>query len=259
MKLHFMKKIACLLLAACMGTAAFFVPDTRAFAKAKVEPSSRNITVGVPYELPIRVSYSKGDAQIKNLKTNSKNLIAKQTYQYFHDWGGSDNDNYGTAEIGLYAKKAGTYQVTFDVCSQSGKKNSRHTVKVIARNPGASDYPIKRVTFAGKNTFYEISKKKSGKFKVVLNKGYKLKSITMTYYDKSGKEVTKKIKNNGKVTLSEYASKHENEWTSSYSDEWSYNLSTDMFARTEFAISYQNTKTKATGEIWYSLYRMPKN
>ena len=267
-----LKKAACFFLAVCMAASVAAVPNTQAYAKATVNSNKVNITANAIYSSQIEVTYSQGDAQIKNIKTSSRNLIAKQTYQDYH---GEDRyyseRPYGYARIGLYAKKAGNYKVTFDVCDAEGNKVSSHTVQVKAGDSARYSSPIKDATFAGKEILYQLSSKKSGKFKVTMNKGYRLKSITMETYNASGRLVSKKIKNNAKVTLGEYTYKYENEgkyydydydpvtFEEKRTERWYYNLSTELFARTEFRVEYVNNKTKTTGTVYYTLYRVPKN
>lgn len=266
------KRITCFLCAVFMAVAVLAVPGTQAHAKAKVENSNVSIVVNNIYTGQVKIVYSKGDAQIKNLKSNSKNLIARQTSQYYHEEEYEYSDTpYGYARIGFYARKTGNYKVTFDVCDVNGKKVSSHTIKVKATESGTYSSPFKKVTFAGKPIFHELTSKKSGKFKVSMNSGYKLKSISVATTDANGHTVTKTIKNNAKVTLGVYTYKHENE--NDYYDydydpvtdqeirtpRWSYNLSTGFFAETEFRVTYVNTKTKAEGTSSFYLYRQPKN
>ena len=256
------KKMAGVVFAICMAVAVIAVPDLDASAQATLESSNVDIMVDSQYSSIIRVKYSQGDAQIKNIKTNSKNLIARQTEQEYRKYEDSyDKDTpFGYAEIGLYARKAGKYKVTFDVCDAAGAKVSKHTVKVSASENVEGTFPIRKATFANKtDAFYNLSNKASGKFKVVMNKGYKLESITMTYYNAEGKSVTETIKNNATVSLGSYAYKNEYEYSSKYSDYWYYNLSTNLFANTEFRVTYRNKKTKALGSTYYTIYRMPVN
>lgn len=261
------KKIAGLLLAVCMAVTILAVPNTQAYAKATVSKKNVSISVGSQYTNQIEVIYSKGDAQLKNIRTNSKNLIARQVYQYYHEDEYSYADYpYGYARIGLYAKKEGSYKVSFDVCNAAGKKVSSHTVNV--KTNATYQSPIQKATFAGKPMFYELTSRKSGKFKVKMSPGYKLKSIEMSTYDADGSRmITKKIKNNAKVTLGKYAYKNEDEYsytdydyeTDTRTSVWNYHLNTGFFAETRFSVTYQNTKTKATGTMTYWVYTMPQN
>lgn len=277
--MRILKRITGLVLAVCMAAAIMVVPNTEAYAKAKVSTKNADIIVNSSYSSLIKVTYSKGDAQIKNIKTSSKNLIARQTNQYWrkekNSW--SKDAPYGYADIGLYGTKKGTYKLTFDVCNEEGKKRSSHSVKVVVSDDLAVNYPIMKATFNGKtDAFWSLSNKSSGKFKVVMNKGYKLKSITMTTYDAKGNNVTKKIKNNKKVKLGQYAYLYENDyeyqnWGEVWNEEtgeydrvndkleWSYYLYAHVLANTTFTITYQNTKTKSVGTTSYTIYTIPKN
>lgn len=262
------KKIAGMATAVGIMAAVLAAPDlnARAAAGASVESSNIEIAAQSAYTTSITVKYAKGDARIKNIKTSSKNLFARQTQQEYRSYESTYSQYpFGYARIGLYAKKPGNYKVSFDVCDAAGKKTAKLTVKVRARYNTGYDSPIQKATFSGKqDAFYTLSKKKSGKFKVTMNKGYKLKSITMVTYDAGGKRVEKKIKNNANVTLGSYVDKYEEEYVyNSYWDESesyaSYHLSTSLFATTTFQVEYQNKKTKSIGMTSFGIYRMPLN
>lgn len=254
------KRAAKLFLALCLAFTALAMPQTEASAKATVD-SSVQIVAGQTYNSPVAVVYSKGDAKLSNIKSSSKNLLVRQTYQYYHASESKTSEYpYGYANLSLYAKKPGSYTVTFNVCDESGKKVSSHKVKVFAAAYSGYTSPVKKVTFAGKtDLFYSLTSKKSGKFKVTMNSGYRLKSIAMSCYNAEGDKVTKTIKNNANVALGRYTSMSEDEYSSSYSDYWSYYMYSSMFATTTFEVTYQNTKTKAVGTYSYILYRIPEN
>lgn len=250
------KRLTGIVLAFCMAFTVLLIPDTEPAAKVTVSAKNVSVIVGQNYNTPVRITYFKEGRTIKNLKSNSSDLLVKQTRQSWNIHYADASNN--CAEISMYAKKAGKYKVTFNVCNAQNKVVSKHTVNVTATT--AYNSPIKKATFAGKLTYpSSIVSKKSGKFKVTMNKGFKLESITMQTYDAQGKRVEKKIKNNANVTLGEYAYKNENNYEYSYSDSWSYYYYTNMFAETVFTVQYQNTKTKATGAMIYSIYKMPKN
>lgn len=246
-----LKRSICFLLAIAMVVTSLLIPDTKALA-ATSEQKKVHIRVGEYDSSAIKVKFAKGDYKITNLKSSGKNLHARVT--------GTDSASredewdseypWGYAQIGLYAKKKGNYTVTFDVINHDKKVTSSHSVKVYVTN----EYPIKNVTYANGYYFYGIAKKGSGKFKVNMTKGYKLKSITMTTYNKSGKPVTKKIKNGAKVTLGKYRYKSEYSKSSTYESWWA-----DLLARTEFTITYADKYTKEAKEITYVFYRIPKN
>ncbi len=258
------KKMTGIVLAVCMAAAVIAVPNTQAFAKASVNPKKITIPVGSTWETDINIDYSMGDAKIVKIKSSSKNLYVKQTHQSYHSYLSTYSEHpYGYATLRLYAKKPGKYKVTFQVCNEQGKKISKHTVKVTAKETDLEYYhpALKKVTFAGKqDIFGMLTNKKSGKFKVKMQKGYKLNSIIMRYYDAKGDWVEKPIKNNSKVTLSPYAYKYEHDYQSSYdSSYWNYYMSTGMFAETSFRVEYMNKKTKEISSRYYYLYRNPIN
>ncbi len=255
------KKFTGIALAVCMAAA---VPNTQAFAKASVNPKKITIPVGSTYETDINIDYSLGDAKVTKIKSNSKNLYVKQTYQYYHDSLYTNTEHpYGYATLRLYAQKPGKYKVTFQVCNAQGKKVSKHTVQVTAKEMNLEYYhpALKKVTFAGKqDIFGTMTNKKSGKFKVTMQKGYKLNSIIMRYYDASGKWVERPIKNNSKVALSSYAYKYEHDYKSTYDPSyWYYYMSTGFYAETSFRVEYMNKNTKEISVRYYYLYRKPVN
>ena len=102
---------------------------------------------------------------IKNIKTSSKNLIAKNTHYYTTSSDDTYTDTF--ASIGLYAKKTGKYKVTYNICDKSGNKLSSGKVTVYVKN----DLPVKSVKFAGKEVNYALTSKKSGKLSVKMNNG----------------------------------------------------------------------------------------
>ncbi len=252
------KKLTNIVLAICIMFTALLVPNMEPAAKVKVSAKNVLVIVGQTYNAPVKITYFKEGRTIKNLKSNSSDLLVKQTTQNWDSWYSDASNNY--AEISMYAKKAGKYKVTFSVCNEKNKVVSKHTVNVTATTATAYNSPVKKAVFAGKSTYpYSIVIKTSGKFKVTMNKGFKLKSITMQTYDAQGKQVEKKIKNNANVKLGEYAYKNEYSNEYSYDNSWSYYYYTRMFAETVFTVQYQNTKTKEIGTISYSVFKMPKN
>lgn len=181
-----------------------------------------------------KVEYGAGD-KIKNLKVNKKGMSAAVTYSRSEN---SAAEDYGYSEITLYATKPGKYKVSFNVVGADGKKVAKKSVTVQAVNGSGV---IKKVTF-GKQTVLEKSatlkngtkktvykenfkvKGSSGKMKVTPNSQYKITGMVVVSLDKNGKEVYKKIKNGGTVTLSkEYDSLRR---TSTYKEtsgkKWTY-------------------------------------
>ena len=102
-------------------------------SKARVYP--KNIS-DVTFTLP------KYNMEVRNVKSNNKNMIAKYTYSYSHKDSGEER---GNATISVYTKKEGSYKLSFDLYL-NGKKNSSRTITIYSK----SDSPIKKITFNGK-------------------------------------------------------------------------------------------------------------
>lgn len=174
-----------------------------------------------------RVDLGNGDCEVKKVKSSSKGTIKaklaktftqnktkekkicskdeKGTYYidyvtekkvYVANEDAAPNGSYGTYYIRLYATKAGTSTVSYQVYDNTGAKVKKVKVKVTAKEVT----PFASVTFAGKSLLVDQTKgatnantiggdkfvnsyttKKSGKVRIKMNKGYKLvKVITGT-------------------------------------------------------------------------------
>ncbi|MBQ7065542.1 MAG: hypothetical protein IJN92_01855 [Lachnospiraceae bacterium] len=213
----------------------------------------------------VYVSLKNDGDRVMNVKSNSKNLLAQKTRERYYRTTEKDYStgkyktevDYGITYIGFFAKKAGTYKVTFDVIKADGTLRCTKTITVKTYSytaPGIN--PVKSVKYAGKDlyTHYPYTEKKSGKLKVTLKKGYKLVSIQIGKYDK-GKLVYKKIKNNRKITL---ATKKVSKSTTKYTNGSSTHTYDELFPTTYIKIMYKNKKTGETGEYATSLYTMNK-
>lgn len=196
--------------------------------------------------------------KIKNLKSNSKNLYVKQTAgrDYKSSWDTSSNGS--SVTLGMYAKKAGTYKVTFDIYSSNNKKKSSKTITVYAK----SDLPIKKFTYGGKVYKYNVNQKSSGKIQVKMNSGYKLKKIEVGKYQvkntANGKESEIKyttIKNGSKITLSKVPYTYEYKSGSLTESYYSNSFSKGMNAETLIRITYTDKYTKQSATTTYSLSR----
>lgn len=90
----------------------------------------------------VHVILDNAGDRVVNVKSSSKNLLAKKTRESFtHDTDtdyDSDQDKYITttesrysnAYISFFGKKKGTYKVTFDVIDKTGKVKCTKTIKV---------------------------------------------------------------------------------------------------------------------------------
>ena len=72
-------------------------------------PAKIRIYSGVYDNSAISFDYDNAGDQVKNVKTNSKNLIARQTRQESasEEYAKDSDVSYNSAQIGLYAKKEG--------------------------------------------------------------------------------------------------------------------------------------------------------
>lgn len=201
----------------------------------------------------ISFDYANAGDKIANLKTSSKNLVARQTY-HRTEVGTSSDEN--VAEIGLYAKKAGKYTVSFDIYSEDGSvKRSSHKITVFAK----ADAPVSSVKLDGKDLSeyaYTMVNKKSAKLSVKMTKGYKLQKIVVRTYDKDGKYVEKAAKNNKKITLGKYPYSYTYSYASSYSN-YRYNYwKKYLNAPTYIEITYKDKWTKQSETITYMVSRL---
>lgn len=148
--MKFMKKFSCMALAFLMLITVFGVPTTVSAAETakRSVPKKVRIYSDVYDNYAIEFDYANAGDQIKNLKTSSKNLVARQTRQNSASEENSTSADDNSADIGLYAKKEGQYTVSFDIYSRDGSiKRSSHKVTVYAKN----DSPVKSIKLAGKN------------------------------------------------------------------------------------------------------------
>lgn len=213
--------------------------ETQASTKASVTKAV-HLYVGTCKDDAITVTAIDTWDHVENLKTSSKNLIAKissiniSTYK---------QPTPNSSKIALYASKEGTYSVSFDIYNDLDEKVSSHTVKVYAN----TDRAIKSVSFAGKDV-YGFTDKTKGKLSVTMNKGYALKKIVVETYDKIGKQKTKAVKNNSTVELGRYPFFNEN--GEMYKDY--YNMNTSLMSITGIRVYYIDKYTKEeTSEYYY--------
>ena len=244
------KRTASLFLAFCLCAGMLLLqPQSTVSAATTTTPTTKVLRIysRLQSNSDIHINLPKGKVcYVKNIKTNSKNLIAKNTRYYTS----TSTDEYTNpyAEIGLYAKKEGTYKVTYNICDKAGKKLSSGKVTVYAKN----DSPVKSAKFANKEINSALTGKTSGKLSISMNKGYKLKKITVATYDKSGKEVVKNFKNNSTLKLGQYAYISRN----TYSDSSSYY--TSLAARTTITVTYVDKYTKQECKLVYIIRRLAK-
>lgn len=222
-------------------------------SKARVYP--KNIS-DVTFTLP------KYNMEVRNVKSNNKNMIAKYTYGYSYK---NSSEERGNATISVYTKKEGSYKLSFDLYL-NGKKKSSHTITIYSK----SDSPIKKITFNGK-PWYEAktsyTNAKSGTVKVVLNKGYKLKKLEVetskvvkdsnstSYHTES---VIKSFKNGSKITLNTVPDKSFNEYGNTETGYYNRYYNNYMAAYTRINITYLDKYSKEEITTTYLISKLVK-
>ncbi len=194
------------------------------------------------------------------VKCSSKNLYAGITYKYHSYTKNSDGESgSGRVDISAIIKKAGNYNVTITEKTADGKTVFKKSVKLYCN----TSFPVKKVTLNGKVKAYGVVKMKSAKFKVAMNKGYKLKKIQYGVFKKDASDMTwKTIKNGGKVVFGKYPRHYEskNEYGDKNSDYYSYyeGVSNALTAATSVKVTYVDKYTKSTEVVTYTYYRYLK-
>lgn len=210
----------------------------------------------------IKVEYAGGD-KISNLKVNKKKGLEVSVVQTY-----SNGSDYGYTTIGVYATKAGTYKVSFNVVGADGKSKGKQTVTVQAVNNNAT---YKKVTFGSQTVFENTSTVKSGKkttktknntkvsgtagkIKITPNSQYKITGIIVRTVGSNGKYSYKKIKNGKTITLSKGYS-HINKRADGYNSS-SYKKYTEVYVsyKDKFfgnTITYSITSKRGKKEVKY--------
>lgn len=204
----------------------------------------------------INVRLSEEGDRVKNVKSKSKNVIAKVTAESYTSYvnDGKTTTRYSQASISFFGKKKGTYKVTFDVVNADGVKKCTKTIKVhVNKYSPATVSPIKSVKYAGKDiaSYEPFATAKKGKLKVTVNKGFKIKSIHVKKKNSKGEWVPTKVKNGRTITLSK-----RNKYT--YKDEWSTIKTNALFPETQIEVTVKNKKTKELTTHVYSIYTINK-
>lgn len=197
------------------------------------------------------------DDRVVNVKSSSKNLLAKKTRErritrtdVDYDYKTAQNittttTSYEDAYISYFAKKAGKYTVTFDVADKDGKVKCTKSITVIAR--GSSNYtyvsPVKSIKYAGKDLWMHspYATRTKGKIQVKMNKGYKLVSLEVGKINSKGETVYKKVKNGKNITLAKSIRYITTDSDSYYSAKTTVDR---LFPYTYLKVTYKNKKTK---------------
>ena len=206
--------------------------------------------------------------------TSAKGLKYKISYENWSTENYKSNTS-STADIRFYAAKTGTYTIKYDIYSAvTDKKVASGSTKVYVR----ADGPIKKVTVNGKpfEEFGYLTTAKTIKFKVTMNKGYKLKKLEYGIYTapktttdasdyskttRANNEMTyKTFKNGGKVKLGSqgYYYLYNYEYLDKYGDGKeaykSHHMNSEL-PRTEIRITYIDKYTKQATTTSYGFSR----
>lgn len=194
---------------------------------------------------------------IGNVKTDSKNAYADVTAISVSV---QDDEKKNEVSIGVYAKKEGTYTISFDILDADGKKVSTKKVKVYAYN----DYVVKNISLEGKEKNTYFLNKKSGKVKVTLSSGNKIKKLEYgvystpeLYYNTTRNDVIyKTFKNGSKITYGSNPDYYGYEYSNESTEFYSKNMFTSIAAPTYIRITYIDKYTKqeeTTTEVFYRI------
>lgn len=206
--------------------------------------------------------------RIANVKSGSANLLAKKTVEDYSKSTSTDYDydtdknvtvtttRYYYTYISFFAKKKGTYKVSFDVLDSRGNIRCKKTITVTAVTSSSTESPVKSIKYRGKDlyTYYPYTTAASGKLSVKLKKGYQLVSIEIGKQDSSGEYVYTKVKNNKTIKLAKKSvyTREYNYQSGGY--KYQYDL---LFPHTQIRITYLDKNKEE--QIWYdSLYTLNK-
>lgn len=276
------------LLALTLAISAFTAP-VEVQAATKTTTYTYDQKNGVAYQTAIRAvehsatNYStsvyllhEGD-YITGLKSSSSNLVVKATRKTKAGEGGAIVPAVkGLAEgaglkvsqsIGVFAKKKGTYTISFTVKNAANKKVCSKKIKVYVTD---IESPTAFFSYAGKkaedgmNMYAILTKKGSGKLSVKASQTYKVKSIAIaTTMNEKNEPVYKTVKNGAKITLGTQTNYQT--VTSTYDGSGSYGSvyksahgrNYDLiYPTTIVKITYYDTKLKITTEyLRYIIYQ----
>ncbi|WP_026525763.1 hypothetical protein [Butyrivibrio sp. MB2005] len=232
----------------------FSVRDT--FPPRNYTPKRIRIRVDSAFNHAMEAEYD-GAVHVENIKTYSKKFKAfnTQTLTAYRN-----NELITEIDMGFYALKAGKYKVTFDIVKEDGSREKKK-IMVYAYD----DYPIKKITFGGKqipypalDEFPRMNYPAKGKFKVTMTPGYKLVRIEKISYKHATKENgeietvkdIKKVKNGSSVALSNVAYKVAFKF-------YGYEVSShEMNAQTKFRIYYKDKYSKTLEYRDFVLYKL---
>ena len=131
--------------------------------------------------LSTRINLDDPYDHITNVKTSDSHLKAAVSFS------ASGDNAYDYEEIQMFATKRGKYKIFFDVVDKDGKLKSSESITVYVRTVKESldaiksikigKTEIKKQLLKDKYTTRDVDVKKSGKLKIKMKKGCKLKEI----------------------------------------------------------------------------------
>jgi len=285
------KRLLTMLLAITLVVGSMLTMSVDASAKTKTTTKTYNAKLGVFYDTAMRMYSHYGTAHnntfflenegdyVASVKSSSKNLIVKTSFAGMLKNEGSsyyvdefkkmypdlkDKKFHSRFEFDMFAKKGGTYTVTVTINNKAKKKVGTVKFKVVA-----CDYPYaitsakfgNKYVYSGDYSSDNVMSAASGKFKVTMNKTFKLKSIEVG--TANGKDIVyKKIKNGAKITLAKttqyteagYSYHYEN--GSGYvSDEQEYDNYDYLKPATFIRVTYYDTLLKVDNTEEYIIYK----
>ncbi|WP_167955852.1 hypothetical protein [Anaerosporobacter faecicola] len=244
--------LVCALILAFFPTTIKATETTKDNIPTKVRMYSGNYDDDV-----IKISLADTTQTITNIKTNSKNAVAKITSTNVRYQEGEDAEVKNEIGIGIYVKKKGTYTVSFDIVDADKKKVSTKKVKVYAYGS-----VLKSISVGGKEKNSNVLTTKSGKVKVTLESGNKITKLEYGVYSKPTKDSSgttkneltyKTFKNGAKITYGTRPYYYGYEYDSEYNNYYSNYMDTSMVAPTYIRITYTDkyTKQKETMTLYY--------
>lgn len=238
------------LLLGCMPLAAVDIQAASIYV-----PNDRRCGVGPRYYSTADIYLASRTNVIKNIKVYSgkkrtNNLVIKQTYKYKYEYATSPY-----IRMTFYAKKTGTYKVSFDIYknSKAKRKMASRTMRIHASTFGSV---VSKVAVNGKdvigqnpnNQYSYYTSLRSAKVKFSLAKGCRIRSIKVIRRDQNGNDRTYSFSNGKKVSFGTYGIFND--------DEYSWNRG--MWSYTTFRITYRDSYAQDATEnrtVDYTFYR----
>lgn len=244
-----LKRIAAMLLTFVMML--MIVPADTAKAASNQFPTKFRVYFG-SNESTKEIRVSDHHTYLKNVKSKDSNLIAGLTdYRYTSYGSGID-----TYTLAFYAKKQGTYDITYDVMKDSKK------VKTVKAKVYAYPCPIS-VTLDGKYENY-YGNKTTGKLKVTSQKGNPIQKIEVGTYKTSKEKLDEEwlkseriyselkyrtAKNNSKIQLGTTGYYHKENVDNIQNNIINELFQSDLMSETQIRVTYKDKYTKQNEQL----------